>query len=106
MGNTQSAGEEHNLQWKIGDDLGNKFEDKIYYFLLSELKEYLNTSVGLRQTDRINDCGKDIVIESLRDSLSIFNISFPKKIEKSQRYILNVRAQIQKYCVEKNLYPQ
>lgn len=79
MGNTQSAGGEHNLQWKIGDDLGNKFEDKIYYFLLSELKEYLNTSVGIRQTDRINDRGKDIVIESLRDSLSIFNISFPKK---------------------------
>lgn len=88
MGNTQSAGEEHNLQWKIGDDLGNKFEDKIYYFLLSELKEYLNTSVGLRQTDRINDCGKDIVIESLRDSLSIFNISFPKRNrEKSTIYI-------------------
>lgn len=78
MGITQSAGTEHNLYWDLGNMLGNKFEDTIFEILLIEYKAQLRKDVKINQTSRVNDGGKDIIIEFSCRSLNLFGISFSK----------------------------
>lgn len=78
MGITQSEGIEHNVYWDLKDMVGNKFEDAIFEILLSEYREQLCKDVHIEQTDRVNDYGKDIIIEFSCNSLYLFDIPFYK----------------------------
>lgn len=78
MGNTQSAGTNHNKYWNIGGKLGNKFEDIIFESLKKALNEHLYEDVKIMQTGRTNDKGKDIIIEFECKTLNLFEIAFSK----------------------------
>lgn len=86
LGKTYSIGNKHNMSWLMEDDLGNTFENNIHEYILFLCKSIKN--VKIEHTPSVNDGGKDIILNFIGDSLTIFGITFKSHgSEKTTIYI-------------------
>lgn len=86
FGKTYSVGNNHNMLWLMGENLGKPFEDIINKYILTLCKG--NENVNIKQTPYVNDGGKDIILSFIGDSLTIFGVTYKNQgKEKTTVYI-------------------
>lgn len=90
FGETYSIGKKHNMPWLIGDDLGKPFENNIHKYILMLCKG--NKNVNIEQTPPVNDGGKDIILNFIGDSLTIFGITFKSRGNKKTNIYIECKS--------------
>ncbi|MDR1002551.1 MAG: ATP-binding protein [Oscillospiraceae bacterium] len=76
MGITYKIGTSPNQIWELENSLGLEFENWIYQAISKEISPYFEKGTRIEKTPSSNDGGKDIIISSPVDILSMLGQSF------------------------------
>lgn len=103
FGKTYFKGNNHNILWKLGDNIGNPFEDNIYKYIKLLCKGIQNLKID--QTGVVNDGGKDIVLKFTGDSLSLFGIIFKNRGSDETTIYIECKSTNQNKLRREKFYP-
>lgn len=103
FGKTYFKGNNHNILWKLGDNIGNPFEDNIYKYIKLLCKGIQNIKID--QTGVVNDGGKDIVLKFTGDSLSLFGITFKNRGSDETTIYIECKSTNQNKLRREKFYP-